>query len=334
MVSGRILLTGGAGFIGSHVAEALLRRRASLTIVDNLDPFYPAESKLANLEELRRIGHFEFHQADICDAFAMRRAFASARPQVVIHLAARPGVRPSFSEPALYERVNLAGTVCLLECARDSGAGRFVFGSSSSVYGACSRVPFCERQSGLLPLSPYAASKLAGEFQCRRFAERSGLPVICLRLFSVYGARQRPDLAIHRFTALLEAGLPLPVFGDGASGRDYTFVGDVVAGILAALDYELKPAAGEPPFEIFNLGNSCPVRLNDLIALLEQVTGRRARRDPQPWQSGDAPLTWADISKASRLLGYRPVTRLEQGLEKFVEWYRAAAPARRMGVGA
>jgi UDP-glucuronate 4-epimerase len=324
----RILLTGGAGFIGSHVAEALLRGGATLTLVDNLDPFYPVEAKRGNLEEVRRAGEFQFHEADIRDETAMRRVFAAARPEAVIHLAARPGVRPSLAQPELYEQVNVGATRCLLERARESDVRQFLFGSSSSVYGACSNVPFCESQSDLRPISPYAATKLAAELQCCGHSERHGLPAICLRFFTVYGARQRPDLAIHKFTALLEAGKPLPVYGDGGSGRDYTYVDDIVAGVLAALDYEVKPTAGEAPFEVFNLGNSRPVRLEELIALLEQVTGKRARRDPHPPQPGDVPLTWADISKAARLLGYRPATRLQQGLEKFVAWYRTAFSVR------
>lgn len=324
----RILLTGGAGFIGSHVAEALLRRGASLTIVDNLDPFYPAELKRANVEEVRRLGDFRFHEADIRDEAAMGRAFAAARPHAVVHLAARPGVRASLAQPLLYEQVNVGATECLLDCARESGVRQFLYASSSSVYGVSSEVPFSERQSNLRPISPYAATKLAAELRCRRFAERYGLPVICLRFFTVYGARQRPDLAIHKFTALLEAGMPLPVYGDGTSGRDYTHVDDIVAGVLAALDYEVKPAAGEAPFEVFNLGNSQPVKLNELIKLLERATGKQAERDPQPAQPGDVPLTWADVSKAARLLGYRPAMRIEQGLEKFVAWYRGAAVLR------
>jgi UDP-glucuronate 4-epimerase len=319
----RILLTGGAGFIGSHVAEALLRRGAQLALVDNFDPFYPAESKRANLEAVRRAGEFQFHEDDIRDDRAMRRVFAAARPEAVIHLAARPGVRCSIEQPRLYQQINVAATLNLLELARESGVRQFLFGSSSSVYGASSCLPFSEDQAGLRPISPYAATKLAGELLGHSYAHLHGLPVICLRFFTVYGARQRPDLAIHKFTALIEAGKPVPLFGDGKTGRDYTHVDDIVAGVLAALDFQVTPAPGKAPFEVFNIGNSRPVNLGELMALLERVTGKRAIRQVQPLQPGDVPITWADVTKAKRLLGYRPATRLEEGLEKFVAWYRA-----------
>jgi UDP-glucuronate 4-epimerase len=325
----RILLTGGAGFIGSHLAEALLRRGAELAVVDNLDTFYSSEWKRANLEEIRRVGSFQFFEDDIRDEAAMRRVFAAARPETVIHLAARAGVRPSIEQPRLYEAVNVAATVNLLELSRELGVKQFVFGSSSSVYGATSRAPFSEDHFELRPISPYAATKLAGELFGHTYAHLYGLPVICLRFFTVYGPRQRPDLAIHKFTALMEAGKPVPVFGDGSTGRDYTNVDDIVSGVLAALDYKVKPAAGETPFEVFNLGNSHPVTLNELIAQLERATGKKAIRETKPLQPGDVPLTWADVSKAARLLDYHPATRLEQGLDKFVAWYRSAPATRR-----
>jgi len=324
----RILLTGGAGFIGSHLAEALLARGTQLTIVDNFDPFYAAAWKRANLEDVRRAGAFDLQETDIRGYDALRRVFAAARPEAIIHLAARAGVRPSIEQPRLYQEVNVAATVNLLELAREFGVRQFVFGSSSSVYGATSRAPFSEDHFELRPISPYAATKLAGELQGHTYAHLYGLPVICLRFFTVYGPRQRPDLAIHKFTALLEAGRALPIFGDGNTGRDYTYVDDIVAGVLSALDYDPQPASGQAPFEVFNLGNSHPVKLNDLVALLERVTGRKAQRDPRPLQPGDVPLTWADISKAGRLLGFRPATPLEPGLVRFVAWYRSA-PAER-----
>ena len=323
-----MLLTGGAGFIGSHVAEALLRRGSQLVVADNLDSFYPPFWKKANLEDIRRVGSYEFHAADICDKEPLGQVVARTRPEVVIHLAARAGVRPSIEQPCLYERVNVAGTLNVLELCREFHVKKFIFGSSSSVYGATRRAPFSEDQPNLLPISPYAATKLAGEMLSYTYSHLFGLPVICLRFFTVYGPRQRPDLAIHKFTALIEAGKPLPIFGDGSTARDYTYVEDIVAGVLAALDYELRPSSGNAPFEIFNLGNSHPVKLAELVELLEGVTGRKAIRDWRPPEPGDAPLTWADISKARRLLGYQPTMHLEEGLACFVNWHRAAHALR------
>ncbi len=325
----RVLLTGGAGFIGSHLAEALLRRGSQLVVVDNLDSFYPSTWKEANLEEVRRAGIYEFHAVDICEMEQLGQVVARTRPEVIIHLAARAGVRPSIEQPCLYERVNVAGTLNLLELCRQFRVNKFIFGSSSSVYGATSRAPFSEDQAELRPISPYAATKLAGEMLGYTYAHLFGLPVICLRFFTVYGPRQRPDLAIRKFTTLIEAGKPVPIFGDGSTARDYTYVEDIVAGVLAALDYELQHSSGGVPFDIFNLGNSHPVKLAELVELLERVTGRQAIRDWRPPEPGDVPLTWADISKARRLLGYRPTTPLEEGLTSFVNWYRAPDALRR-----
>jgi UDP-glucuronate 4-epimerase len=324
----RVLLTGGAGFIGSHAAESLLRQGAELTIVDNLDEFYPPAWKRSNLEEIRRTGKFNLEELDICHFEGLREVFRRARPEVVIHLAARAGVRPSIEQPRLYEQVNVAGTVNLLELCREFKVERFVFGSSSSVYGATSRAPFSEDHVELRPISPYAATKLAGEMLCYTYSHLFALPIVCLRFFTVYGPRQRPDLAIHKFTMLLENNKPLPIFGDGSTGRDYTYVDDIVAGILAAMKLELKPAAGEAPFEVFNLGYSHPVKLSELVELLETATGRKADRQRKPLQPGDVPLTWADVSKAGHMLGYRPATRIEEGLQRFVAWYRTVAASR------
>jgi UDP-glucuronate 4-epimerase len=324
----RILLTGGAGFIGSHVAEALLRNKVPLSIVDNLDEFYSPAWKKANLESLRTIGPFEFFEQDICEMDRLRKTIASFRPDVIIHLAARAGVRPSIEQPRLYEQVNVAGTLNLLELCREFHVSRLIFGSSSSVYGASSRAPFSEAQSDLHPISPYAASKLAGELFCYTYAHLYNLPVIALRFFTVYGPRQRPDLAIHKFVARMEAGKPIPIFGDGETGRDYTYVDDIVAGILGALDYNFTGTIG-PPFEICNLGNSSPVKLSELVRLLECATGKKANVQREGMQQGDVPLTWADISKAGKILDYRPQTTLVEGLRKFVAWYRAADPSKR-----
>lgn len=325
----KILLTGGAGFIGSHVAEALLLQGAQLTIIDALDDFYSPQRKRANLEEVRRRGAFQFEQADICDLDRMRAIFAASEPDAVIHLAARAGVRPSIEQPRLYERVNVAGTLNLLDLCHEFRVPRFVFGSSSSVYGADSPVPFSEEQVTLRPISPYAATKLAGELLAYTYAHVWGLQIVCLRFFTVYGPRQRPDLAIHRFTALVEAGEALPIFGDGSSARDYTFVDDIVAGVLAALNFKFAEQTGalSAAFEIFNLGNSSPVRLDELVAAIERATGRAAARRAMPLQVGDVPITWADISRAERLLGYKPQVPLAEGLTRFVEWYRSVREA-------
>lgn len=319
----RVLLTGGAGFIGSHVAEALLRRGSRLAVVDELNDFYSPQRKQENLAEVRRSGSFEFVQQDICNR-GLRSLFESFTPDAVVHLAARAGVRPSLDDPALYERVNIAGTLNLLDLCREFRVPKFVFGSSSSVYGVAECVPFAESNTELRPISPYAATKLSGEMFCFTYAYLYGLTAVCLRFFTVYGPRQRPDLAIHKFTELLETGRPLPIFGDGLSGRDYTYVEDIVAGVLASIDYMPAPGPGNSRFEIFNLGNSHPVRLGELVELLENATGRKAVRQRLPEQPGDVPITWADISKAKRLLGYNPQTPIAKGLEQFVSWYRRA----------
>ena len=320
----RILLTGGAGFIGSHVAEALIRRGAKLSIVDNLDDFYALSRKRLNLREIGNAGSYEFFEVDVRDSNAVRKVAERVQPEIVIHLAARAGVRPSIEQPALYESVNVAGTVNLLEIARELKVQRLILGSSSSVYGISNTVPFCEDDLNTRPISPYAATKLAAELMGYTYAHLYGLTTICLRFFTVYGPRQRPDLAIHKFTALIEAGKPIPVYGDGSMGRDYTYVDDIVAGVVASLEYAPEPKL---PFEVFNLGNSHPVRLAELIAQLEAATGKKVRQQRLPDQPGDVPITWANIDKAKRLLGYSPQTPLEQGLRNFVAWYRSSLMA-------
>ena len=313
--SRKVLVTGGAGFIGSHLTEALLARGCSVSIVDNCDDFYPAQAKRRNLEEVARRGDFRLYETDIRDSAKLRRAFEQEKPEVVIHLAARAGVRPSIEQPELYQDVNVGGTVNLLSLARDFELRKFIFISSSSVYGATARVPFVEEHLEMKPVSPYAATKLAGELICFTYSHLFHLPVVCLRVFTVYGPRQRPDLAIHKFTALLEAGKPIPIFGDGSASRDYTFVDDIVTGILAAIEYDTQ-------FETFNLGNSHPVKLLDLVQHLENALGKRAIPNFLPPQPGDVPVTWADISKARRLLSYDPRVILPEGIERFVAWYR------------
>ena len=317
-----ILLTGGAGFIGSHLAEALLQREMRVAIVDELNDFYSPEIKKANLAEVRQVGDFKFFQADICDRPRLRESFEEAHPDIVVHLAARAGVRPSLQDPGLYERVNVAGTLNLLDLCREFKVPKFVFGSSSSVYGVAEQVPFKESNTELRPISPYAATKLSGEMLGFTYAYLYGIEVTCLRFFTVYGPRQRPDLAIYKFTDLIEAGSSIPFFGDGSSGRDYTFISDIVSGLLAVLDFEPAICAGNAKFDIINLGNSHPVTLNQLVEMLEAATGKRALRKPLPPQPGDVPITWADISKAKRLLGYDPQTPIEKGLAEFVSWFR------------
>jgi UDP-glucuronate 4-epimerase len=325
LAESKILLTGGAGFIGSHLAESLVAQGADLTIVDNFDSFYSPDWKRGNVEQLKN--RAEIIEADICHAESMREVFRRTRPRIVVHLAARAGVRPSIEQPRLYEQVNISGTLNLLEAAREFRVDRFVFGSSSSVYGTTSPVPFSEEQCGLRPVSPYAATKLSAEAFCYTYARLYRIAVVCLRFFTVYGPRQRPDLAIHKFTALIEHNLPLPVY-ELSSGRDYTHVSDVLRGILPALTVPV-PETEDAPFEVFNLGNSRPAKLSELIEMLETVTGRKTIIDERGQQAGDVSITWADIRKARHSLGYVPSVRLEDGLRDFVCWYRATRPDRR-----
>jgi UDP-glucuronate 4-epimerase len=310
----RILLTGGAGFIGSHLSERLLREGNELAIVDDLNDFYSPAVKRANLEAVRRAGPLTFHQVDICDEKEMFAIGRGQQPEAIIHLAARAGVRPSLEDPLLYERVNVRGTMVMLEMARQLGVTKFVFASSSSIYGVANRVPFCEDDALNLPISPYAATKIAGEKVCYTYSYLYGIRTVCLRLFTVYGPRQRPDLAIYKFTRLITEGKPIPVFGDGSSGRDYTFYSDAVDGIMGALHYDGQ-------YEVFNLGNSHPVSLNSMICTLEDHLGRRARIEHLPEQPGDVPITCADISKAQSLLGYSPSVVFSDGIEAFVAWF-------------
>lgn len=311
----KVLVTGGAGFIGSHLVESLLSQGRRVAVVDNLDDFYSPECKRRNLLEASRLGKFPVHEADIRDFDALKGIFERERAEVVVHAAARAGVRPSIEQPKLYEDVNIAGTLNLLMLARAFGVRKFVLISSSSVYGATARVPFSEDHVEMRPISPYAATKLASELFCYTYSHLHDLSIISLRLFTVYGPRQRPDLAIHKFAALLDAGRPIPVFGDGSASRDFTFVEDIVAGILAAIDYETR-------YDVFNLGSSRPVRVLDLVRLLEEVSGKRAQVEFLPPQPGDVPATWADLTRVRRELGYEPKTPLQQGLEKFWAWYR------------
>lgn len=311
----RILLTGGAGFIGSHLAERLLERGLELVILDNLNDFYDPRIKVRNLDEICGKGDFILCQQNLLDQKALAELFRQHRPQVVIHLAAYAGVRPSLQDPALYGEVNITGTTLLLEQARQQGVRHFIFGSSSSVYGVNSKAPFHEEDPVANPISLYAATKRAGELLCSVYHHNYQLPVTCLRFFTVYGPRQRPEMAIHKFTRQIEEGGEIQVYHEGRSERDYTYINDIVEGILAALD---RPGG----FEIFNLGNSRTVVLLELIRLIEKALGKEARMQLMPAQPGDVPLTYADIARAREKLGFAPLTPIEEGIEKFVKWYR------------
>ena len=321
----KIIVTGGAGFIGAHLCRRLLARGDQVVAVDNFDPFYDPAVKRRSVDELRACDGFRLAEADLLDPAALDAALAAAGVQAggvdaIVHLAARAGVRPSIEEPVLYTRVNVEGTVQALELARRLRAPGFVFGSSSSVYGNRAEVPFSESDPVAAPISPYAATKRAGELLCHSYAHLYGLGIVSLRLFTVYGPRQRPDLAIHKFTRMLSEGRPLPFFGDGSTRRDYTWVGDIVQGIEGAIAYAL---AHPGCFELVNLGESDTVTLARLVELLGRALGVEPELERLPPQPGDVERTCADISRARALLGYAPTTRIEEGIPRFVAWYRA-----------
>jgi UDP-glucuronate 4-epimerase len=312
-----ILITGGAGFIGSHLVDLLMAEGGwRITVVDDFNDFYDPAIKRENLRTGPANPEFKLVETDIRDYEALAQAFGDGVFDCIVHLAARAGVRPSLKEPRLYVETNINGTLNLLELARTHGVKQFVFGSSSSVYGMNSKVPFSEEDPIFNPISPYAATKAAGELLCHSYAHLYDMRIVCLRFFTVYGARQRPDLAIHKFAKLIAAGQPIPVFGDGTTRRDYTYIDDVIAGVRAAIDYD------QSSYEVINLGESRTVELRELISLLEKSLDQYATIDRQPLQPGDVPRTFADITKARRLLGYRPQTQIEEGIGKFVEWFR------------
>src|SRR5687767_1027709 len=311
------LVTGGAGFIGSHLVDSLLGDVGwNVTVVDDLNDFYSPQIKRSNIERAEHNANFEFVQIDIRDDGKLRELFERREFDCIVHLAARAGVRPSLREPKLYAETNINGTLNLLELARDHQVKQFVFGSSSSVYGINCKVPFSEDDRTHQPISPYAASKAAGELLCHTYSHLFNIRTVCLRFFTVYGARQRPDLAIHKFTKLISEEKPIQIFGDGTTRRDYTYIDDIIQGVSAAIDYEGSM------HEIFNLGESETTELNRLVALLEENLGMKAIIDRQPMQPGDVPVTFADISKARKLLGYDPKTKIEDGIPRFVEWFR------------
>lgn len=311
-----IVVTGGAGFLGSHLCESLLRDGHRVTAIDNFDPFYPRHIKENNISEFRHHPNFELLELDITDLDRLTVQFPE-NTDVIVHLAAKAGVRPSISNPDAYQKVNVLGTQHLLEIAREHHIGQFVFGSSSSVYGVNKNVPWIEADAGLQPISPYAASKVAGELLGHVYAHLYPIRFVALRFFTVYGPRQRPDLAIHRFFQMIDQDQPIPVFGDGHTYRDYTYIDDIISGIRAAITYE------DSDYEIINLGNHHTVSLAQLIEEIERVSGQKARINRLPTQPGDVPRTFADISKARALLGYDPQTDLSDGLSAFDQWYRS-----------
>jgi UDP-glucuronate 4-epimerase len=313
----KVLVTGGAGFIGSHLVDRLMNDGATrVTVVDSFTGFYDPAIKHANISHHLPRDDFELVEADITSSTAMSELFGRASFDCVVHLAARAGVLPSLVDPLAYEETNVRGTFTLLEAARRNGVPRFIFGSSSSVYGVNSKVPFSEDDPLANPISPYAATKIAGEAACRVYSQLYDLRVVCLRLFTVYGARQRPDLAIHKFARLISAGQPVPIFGDGTTRRYYTYIDDIISGVVAAMNYDRSQ------FEVINLGESQTVELRRLVELLEQALGKKAMVDHQPPQLGDVPITYADVSKARQLLGYDPQTKIETGINRFVDWFK------------
>ena len=319
MTTNSILITGGAGFIGSHLVDRLISEgRWEITVIDDLNDFYSPDIKRANIAGHLGNEGYRFIEADIRDVTALEAVFDESEFDCVVHLAARAGVRPSLSQPRLYYETNVTGTLNLLEMAREHGVKQFVSASSSSVYGINSKMPFSEEDRIQQPISPYAATKAAGELLCHTYSHLHDIRTVCLRFFTVYGARQRPDLAIHKFTSLISEGKPIPVFGDGSTRRDYTYIDDIIQGVRASIDYDGSM------HEVFNLGESQTVELRELIALLEQCLDMNAVIDRQPMQPGDVPITYADISKARKLLGYNPTTSIVDGIPKFVEWFRSA----------
>jgi UDP-glucuronate 4-epimerase len=311
----RILITGGAGFIAFHLASRLIQEQHDVSLLDNFNDFYNPELKRRNIRDLQALAPVDVYEVDILDSDGLRQTFEKCHPDVVVHLAAWAGVRPSLEKPALYAAVNVTGTVNVLELAREYAAKCLIFGSSSSVYGGNEKTPFSEDDPVDRPVSPYAATKRAGELICHTYSHNYSMNITCLRFFTVYGPRQRPEMAIHKFAQRIWDNLEIPVFGDGESRRDYTYVDDIVSGITAAIEVN-------PRFAILNLGESQTTSLLDLIHYLEKALGKNARLRFLPNQPGDMLVTYADIQKARRLLGYDPKTSISLGIERFVAWFK------------
>lgn len=319
----RILITGGAGFIGSHLAERLLASGHDIVIIDNFNDFYEPAVKRGNVEAIAATadacdGNLLVCEGDIRDGEFIGAVFAQEAPDAVIHLAAAAGVRPSIENPILYEEVNIRGTMNLLQAAKENGLRLFLFASSSSVYGNNPKVPFAEADPVDHPISPYAATKKAGELICHTYHHLYDINMACLRFFTVYGPRQRPDLAINKFVRLIEQGKTVPFYGDGGTSRDYTYVADIVAGIEKALAWI---NTDRKRYDVFNLGGSSPVTLSRLVEMIENRLGKRAILERLPMQAGDVERTFADLEKSSRILDYDPTTTIEEGISRFVDWY-------------
>lgn len=308
------LITGAAGFIGSHLTDRLIND-ANIICVDDFNDFYSPSIKRNNIKNYLNHPNYKLYEMDIANYEQLKKVFESNKITHIVHLAARAGVRPSLTEPRLYSQTNITGTINLLELAKEFQVEKFVFGSSSSVYGSRKDGPFHEEMMINKPISPYAATKAAGEQICYTYSHLYNINITCLRFFTVYGPRQRPDLAIHKFSKLIQEGKPIPLFGDGTTKRDYTYIDDILQGILASIDYN------KTPFEVINLGESQTVELNYLIRLLEENHNKKALIERHPLQPGDVPITYADITKAKNILGYNPTTSIEQGLKNFTKWF-------------
>jgi UDP-glucuronate 4-epimerase len=308
------LITGGAGFIGSHLVDDLLARGESVVCLDDFNDFYDPGLKRENIRRYRDYDRFELVEGDIRDCDLVSTISKRFDIRKIVHLAARAGVRPSLEQPLLYEDVNVRGTILLLDLARKTKIEQFIFASSSSVYGGNTKIPFQEDDPINRTVSPYAATKYSGELMCHTYHHLYGIPITCLRFFTVYGPRQRPEMAIHKFTRLIYEGKPIPFFGNGQTARDYTYIADIIQGVLCAIDRPFD-------FEVFNLGESSAITLSELVRMLEELSGRQAQLQKLPAQPGDVEITYADISKAAAKLGYTPHTPIQDGLTNFIHWF-------------
>ena len=308
------LITGGAGFIGSSLIDSLIGDN-NIICIDDFNDFYSPEIKRNNIKDHLKNPNYKLYELDIADFYSLNKVFDENKIDYVIHLAARAGVRPSLLDPMLYTRTNITGTVNLLELSKVHNVKKFIMGSSSSVYGSRTDGPFNEQMKIDRPISPYAATKASNEQMCYTYSHLYNMNIVCLRFFTVYGPKQRPDLAIHKFAKLINDGKPIPVFGDGTTKRDYTYIEDILQGVIASIDYD------KTPYEIINLGESQTVPLNYLIEVIEKELGKKAIIERQSLQPGDVPITYADITKAKELLNYNPTTKIEEGIKKFVKWF-------------